>query len=244
MGEDLGFDAAERLLRDAEFGDCRLLPYSSNYVYVAQMCAAGDARFAAIYKPLGGENPLWDFPDGQLYKREAAAYELSRLLGWPMVPPTVVRYGPEGVGSLQLYVRHDPEAHFFVQRDNAELIPQLKRMCVFDVIANNADRKGGHCLLDEHGRIWGIDHGLCFHPQYKLRSVMWDWVAEPIESALIADLETALEQLESSADQASKLLHLLQPGEPGALMKRMRKLLSEAAFPAPGPNRHYPWPLV
>ncbi len=244
MGEDLGFDEAERLLREAEFRDCRSLWYSSNYVYVAQMCADGGAQFAAVYKPLRGENPLWDFPDGELYKREAAAYELSRLLGWPMVPPTIVRDGPEGVGSLQLYVQHDPEQHFFVQRENEELIPQLKRMCVFDIIANNADRKGGHCLLDEGGRIWGIDHGLCFHPQYKLRSVMWDWVGEPIDDALLADVEQALGHLESGAGEATPLLDLLHPGEPGALIKRMRKLLQEGAFPPPGPNRHYPWPLV
>ncbi len=244
MGEDTGFDEAERLLREADFGDCRPLWYSSNYVYLAQMCHPPDDQFAAVYKPLRGENPLWDFPDGELYKREAAAYELSRLLGWPMVPPTVVRTGPEGVGSLQVYVRHDPQAHFFVQRENADLVPQLKRICVFDVIANNADRKGGHCLLDDDAHIWGIDHGLCFHPQYKLRSVIWDWVDEQIDEGLLEDVELALVAVESRSDQGRPLLDLLHPGEPEALARRMRTLLTSGKFPQPGPNRHYPWPLV
>lgn len=247
MGEDtdLDLERVARLLREAEFGDCRSVWYSSNYVCTAQMCVAPNIRFAAIYKPLQGENPLWDFPDGELYKREVAAYELSKLLGWPMVPPTVLRNdGPQGVGSLQLYVRHDPEQHFFVQRESKELLPQLKRMCVFDVIANNADRKGGHCLLDEQGRIWGIDHGLCFHPQYKLRSVIWDWVGEPIGEQLLEDVKRAMECLESRAPESAPLLALLHRGEPAALIGRMKKLFGEGVFPEPGPNRHYPWPMV
>lgn len=244
MGEDIGFEDAERLLREAEFEDCKTLWHSSNYVYIARLCAPPDVQLAAIYKPESGENPLWDFPTGELYKREAAAYELSRLLGWPMVPPTVVRDGPQGVGSVQLYVQHDPNEHFFVQRDRAELIPQLLRMCLFDVIANNADRKGGHCLLDPHDRIWGIDHGLCFHPQYKLRSVMWDWAGEPVAIDLLEDVTEAMDAISGRCDDASKLLALLQPGEPEALTTRMEKVLREGVFPPPGPNRHYPWPLV
>lgn len=244
MAEEIPFAQVEALLLEAEFGDCRPLWYSANYVFLATMCAGEGVEFAAVYKPHRGESPLWDFPTGELYKREAGAYRLSRLLGWPMVPPTVVRDGPEGVGSLQLYIRHDPEAHFFVQRDNLELVPQLKRMCAFDVIANNADRKGGHCLLDEDGQVWGIDHGLCFHPNYKLRSVIWDWVGEAVEAELLADIERAAAALESGAKEAKPLLDLLHAGEPEALVKRMRRLLSTGKFPQPGPDRHYPWPLV
>jgi hypothetical protein len=238
------FEETERLLTDAEFLDARQLWYSSNYVYLCQMCAPTGEQFAAVYKPLRGENPLWDFPDGELYKREVAAYRLSRMLDWAMVPPTVVRTGPHGVGSLQLYIQHDPEAHFFVQRDVDELLPQLKRMCVFDVIANNADRKGGHCLLDEHANIWGIDHGLCFHSQYKLRSVIWDWVDEAVDPKLLDDIRRVGKAIGNEDASADELRALLSAGEPEAMLARIERLCAAGRFPQPGANRHYPWPLV
>lgn len=244
MAGDLGFEEAEKLLRSATFEDCRALWYSSNYVYIAQMCGPSGEQFAAVYKPLRGERPLWDFPEGCLYKREAAAYELSKLLQWPFIPPTVVRDGPEGVGSLQVYIQHDPESHFFVQRERPELVPQLQRICLFDAVANNADRKGGHCLLDEHGRIWGIDHGLCFHTQYKLRSVIWDWAQEPAPQEWLDQLDRTRQLIASGDDAAQSLVELLQYGEKEALLARMRRTIEQAKFPAPGPNRHYPWPLV
>lgn len=244
MTAEADFEVAEGLLREAEFQDARSLWYSSNYVYLSQMCGPGGQRFAAIYKPLKGENPLWDFPEGALYKREVAAYELAKLLGWNFIPPTVSRSGPHGVGSVQTYIEHDPESHFFVQREVPALVPQLKRMAVFDAIANNADRKGGHCLLDESGTIWGIDHGLCFHTQYKLRSVIWDWVDEPIPGEWLEDVSAASETLESRKPAAAPLAELLSPAELSAIARRMRTLLKERTFPRPGPNRHYPWPLV
>lgn len=244
MVDALGFDEAGQLLRDAEFADCKQLWYSSNYVYLAQLTAPEGGPFAAVYKPLRGESPLWDFPMGHLYRHEVAAYELARLLNWPFVPPTVERDGPQGIGSVQLYIQHDPEQHFFVQRDSPELVPQLQRMSVFDVIANNADRKGGHCLLDAAGRIWGIDHGLCFHPQYKLRSVIWDWAGEPIRDEWLADAERAASAVACGADEAAALTSLLAEDEAAALLRRTQKLLDERRYPMPGQNRHYPWPLV
>lgn len=243
MATPIDFGEAERLLREAEFLDCRPLWYSSNYVFLAQLCA-GDQQFAAVYKPRKGESPLWDFPDGTLCRREVAAYELSRLLDWPIVPPTVLREGPQGIGSVQVYIAHDPEQHFFVQREQDDLVPQLKRMCAFDAIANNADRKGGHCLLDSEGRIWGIDHGLCFHTQYKLRSVIWDWASEPIDEALLADVERAALAIAADDASAEPLLELLPLDERGSLLSRMDRLLRDRKFPVPGANRHYPWPLV
>lgn len=244
MVEAVDFEAAERLLRQAEFQDVKSLWYSSNYVYLCQMCGPGGEQFATVYKPLKGESPLWDFPEGALYKREVAAYELARLLGWDFVPPTVARDGPHGVGSVQLFINHDPESHFFVQREVPELVPQLKRMAVFDAVANNADRKGGHCLLDSAGTIWGIDHGLCFHPQYKLRSVIWDWVDEPIDDEWLTDIAEAADILDAGKEKAAPLARLLNPGELGAIERRIRMLLKQRTFPRPGPNRHYPWPLV
>lgn len=244
VGQTLDFDEAERLLADAEFLDARQLWYSSNYVYLCQMCGPGGEEFAAVYKPLRGENPLWDFPNGELYKREVAAYRLSRMLGWAMIPPTVARDGPHGVGSLQLYIQHDPNEHFFVQREVPELVPQLKRMCVFDVVANNADRKGGHCLLDEQRNIWGIDHGLCFHSQGKLRSVIWDWVDEPIERGLLDDVRRVGAVVRDKEASADALRSLLSDGEPEAMVQRIERLMATDRFPQPGANRHYPWPLV
>ena len=237
------FGSAEKLLREAEFLDCRPVWYSSNYVYLAQM-SAGDERFAGIYKPHKGENPLWDFPDGHLYKHEAAAYEFARLLGWDFIPPTVVRDGPEGIGSVQLFVPHDPEEHFFVQRERPALLPQLMRMCAFDAVVNNADRKGGHCLLDERGHIWGIDHGLCFHPSPKLRSVIWEWAGDDVPAEYLADLEEAGLAIAAEDHSAAVLLELLHEHESVAMLHRIERMLKEKRYPVPGEARHYPWPMV
>ncbi|MGE3075797.1 MAG: hypothetical protein AB7N24_18925 [Dehalococcoidia bacterium] len=237
------FGGAEQLLREAEFMDCRSVWYSSNYVYIAQM-AAGEQQFAAIYKPHKGESPLWDFADGHLYKHEAAAYEFSKLLGWDMVPPTVVRDGPQGIGSVQVFVPHDPEEHFFVQREREELLPQLMRMCAFDAVANNADRKGGHCLLDDRGHIWGIDHGLCFHPAPKLRSVIWEWAGDEVPAEFLDDLEEAGLEIAGESDAAAPLLALLHEHEAAAMLGRIERMLKEKTYPVPGQARHYPWPMV
>lgn len=244
MNATLDFATTEELLRRAKFNDHRLFSYSSNYVYLCQMCAEDGRPFAAVYKPQRGENPLWDFPDGALYRREVAAYRFSQLLGWPFIPPTVVREGPEGIGSLQVFISHDQESHFFTQRDLPKLLPQLKRMAVFDFISNNADRKGGHCLLDVHGQIWGIDHGLCFHAQYKMRTVMWDWVDEPIPAEWLDDVTAAAEALVTNDEDAQELINLLAPTEINALLGRIETLLKAKTFPKPGPHRSHPWPLV
>ncbi len=243
MSEGVSFDEAEALLESAEFEDVKLLWHSSNYVYLCQLCGGEGEPIAAVYKPHRGESPLWDFPDG-LYRREVAAYRLARLLSWDFIPPTVVRDGPQGVGSLQLFVAHDTASHFFEQRDKPELLPQLRRMAVFDYVANNADRKGGHCLLDEHGRIWGIDHGICFHEQYKMRTVMWDWAEEPIPQEWLDDIRSVGERVRDRAPETAPLLKLISGAEREAMLGRIGKLLHSGAYPAPGPHRHYPWPLV
>lgn len=245
MGEDdegIGLAEAEALLATAEFVDCRSLWHSSNYVYLARLCGPGGEPFAAIYKPLAGESPLWDFPEG-LYQREVAAYRLAKLLGWNFIPPTVLRDGPEGIGSLQLFISHDPQSHFFVQRERPELVPQLQRMALFDFVTNNADRKGGHCLLDSEDRIWGIDHGLCFHIQYKLRSVIWDWAGEEVPRGWLDQLALAVAALKAGSDGAN-LAELLNSHEIEAIAVRAEALIASGHFPVPGQQRHYPWPLV
>jgi len=236
----VGLAEAEELLSSAAFLDCRSLWHSSNYVYLARLCGPGGEPFAAIYKPLAGESPLWDFPEG-LYRREVAAYQYARLLGWNFIPPTVVREGPEGVGSLQLFVSHDPQAHFFVQRENPELVPQLQRMAVFDALTNNADRKGGHCLVDADGTIWAIDNGLCFHTEPKLRTVIWDFCGQPIPDDLLPDVERIAA---STDDELGALPALLDPDELEAVRKRARRLTRRPVFPEPRSGHPYPWPLV
>jgi uncharacterized repeat protein (TIGR03843 family) len=238
-----GFARAERRLETADFVDCRPVWYSSNYVYLAQL-ADPEGPLLAIYKPRDGETPLWDFPHGTLFRREAAAYRLSRLFGWSIVPPTVAREGPQGMGSLQLFVRHDPHQHYFVQREDPALWPQLQRICLFDIIANNADRKGGHCLLDEHGHVWAIDNGLCFHEQDKLRSVIWDWAGEPIPPTLADEVARGVTALKQEDGRLEGLRELLTDRELAAVVRRGERLVRSGRFPVPGAARHYPWPLI
>jgi uncharacterized repeat protein (TIGR03843 family) len=193
----------------------------------------------AIYKPWRAERPLWDFPDG-LYRREVGAYELSVALGWDLVPETVEREeAPLGLGSLQRFVDADYEQHYFTLLEDDRHHPALQRMGVFDVIANNADRKGGHCLVDRVGHIWGIDHGLCFHESPKLRTVIWDWAGETIDDAVMADVAAFCERPLSPA-----LRHLLTADEQEALVHRARALVHRPRFPEPRNDRAYPWPLV
>ena len=215
------------------------MPWSSNNTFLVTVAGGDQAQVPAIYKPGRGERPLWDFPDG-LYRREVAAFELAESLGWRFVPPTVeVGDGPFGPGSLQLYVDADFEQHYFTLLEEPNHHRMLKRMATFDVLANNADRKGGHCLIDREGHVWGIDHGLCFHVQPKLRTVIWDFAGEPLEPEDRADVERWL-----GCGLSARLNELLHPEEGRALQKRARHLLDEGCLPEPWSDRPYPWPLV
>jgi uncharacterized repeat protein (TIGR03843 family) len=204
-------------------------------------CSLGGRRLPAVYKPERGERPLWDFPSG-LWRRELGAYLLSEALGWGIVPVTVARAeAPFGPGSLQRLVDDDGESHYFTLAEEARFHPVLKMVAAFDVVANNADRKSGHVLLAE-GRLWAIDHGLCFHRQAKLRTVIWDFAGEPVPDDLAADLEgLAREGLPDSFGR------LLSGPERAAVVERARRLLASGAFPEPvsrGEWPPYPWPLV
>lgn len=224
---------------DEEYG---MLRWSSNYAFLVGI-ALEDVRLTSVYKPQTGERPLWDFPDGTLCYREYAAFLTSEALGWQIVPPTVLRTGPRGLGSFQFYIDHDPDQHYFTF-DEA-LHPQLQRIALFDALINNADRKGGHCLLDASGHIWGIDHGISFHSGNKLRTVIWDFANQPVPEALLADI-TQLEALLSDANSAYRraLDELLAPDEVRAFQRRIRLLLRLGAFPIPGAGPNYPWPPV
>ena len=214
------------------------MPGSSNVTLLAEL-RLGEATGLAIYKPGRGERPLWDFPPG-LYKREVAAYRLSEALGWGLVPPTVLRAdGPYGAGSLQLFVDADFEQHYFTLLERPEHRASLQRICALDLIANNADRKSGHCLVDGDGRIWAIDNGLMFHVEPKLRTVCWDFAGEPVPADVLATLRCLLE-----AGLPGPLVELLEPDERKALTARSQALVRRGKFPVDRSGMRYPWPLV
>jgi uncharacterized repeat protein (TIGR03843 family) len=213
------------------------LPRSSNRTFLVEVTHA-DRTALAVYKPGAGERPLWDFPPG-LYLRELAAYRLSDALGWGLVPPTVVRDGPAGEGSLQLFVDADFEQHYFTLREDAAHHARLKAICAFDLVANNADRKSGHCLLDRDGLIWAIDNALAFHPEPKLRTVIWDFAGETIPRRLRGDLRRLVR-----SGLPDTLATLLRPEEREALLARAAALVAEPSFPADASGHRYPWPLV
>ena len=226
-----------------------LLPWSSNYTFLAQICADDKKEVEAVYKPQRGERPLWDFPQGTLCLREQAAFLISQALGWNLVPATVLREGPHGLGSVQQFMEHDPERHYFTIEGQSQYAEQLQKIALLDVIINNADRKGGHVLLQERenqpARLWAIDHGVSFHAEPKLRSVIWEFAGDPIPTDLLAALVTLQNNLALDADQICVQLNgLLSTQEITAVLRRLRHLISHRIFPLPGPGRHYPWPPV
>ncbi|BCW78506.1 MULTISPECIES: SCO1664 family protein [Micrococcaceae] len=210
----------------------------SNATFLAELSCGDDSAWA-VYKPEAGERPLADF-DAGLYRRERAAYLLSEALGWGMVPPTVVRTdAPLGVGSLQWFIEGDHEEHYFtLYADSPETHDELARMALFDYVANNTDRKSGHVLRGADGRIWGIDHGLCFSAAFKLRTVIWDFAGEPIPDNLLADISPLADTV--PADVAA----LLHPAEVVALQRRVQRMLQEMVLPVDHTGRRYPWPLI
>ncbi len=236
----------ERVLEAIEKGEVEIehgsIRWSSNYTFLLSV-RYGDLLIPCIYKPRIGERPLWDFPDGTLCLRERASFLTSEFLGWQLVPPTVLREGPRGLGSLQFYVEHDPEYNYF-SFDEA-LKPQLVYLSLFDCIINNADRKGGHCLVDASNRLWAIDHGLTFNAAHKLRTVIWDFAGQPIPAALLDDLQRLCNELDQpQSDYTCAMQELLAPQEMIAYRRRVERLLNSARFPKPGPGPNYPWPPV
>jgi uncharacterized repeat protein (TIGR03843 family) len=230
-------EAVAQLLRAGDVEIVGRMPWSSNGTYLCEV-RCGPEELRAIYKPRGGERPLWDFPSG-LDQREVAAYELSRALGWDLVPVTIRREGPLGLGSLQAFVEADFEQHYFTLYEDPVHHPTLRRMCAFDFVGNNTDRKSGHCLLGIDGRIRGIDHGLMFHQEFKLRTVIWEFGGEAIADDVVADLEQLVE--DGLPDDLAMLLDVF---ERDALLTRARALANAGHFPIDETGRRYPWPLV
>ncbi|MFN2589864.1 MAG: SCO1664 family protein [Actinomycetota bacterium] len=217
-----------------------LLPGASNATFLAR-ASAGSRSAMVVYKPRAGESPLWDFPEGTLCQREVAAHVLATALGWPNVPTTVLRDGPHGVGAVQLFVRADYEEHYFTLRERR--LTDFVAVAAFDVIANNADRKAGHCLLGHDDGIWLIDHGVCFSVEPKLRTVIWDFARSPVPAGLSADVSRVAAALRAGPLREDMLM-LLSADEVDATADRAERLVSSGCFPAPSGRRPYPWPPV
>ncbi|MCC6314857.1 MAG: hypothetical protein IT337_12685 [Thermomicrobiales bacterium] len=225
------------VLGTAEIGSEQLIPWGSNYSFAVALRTDEGRAQLAIYKPQAGEAPLYDFPEGTLYQREVAAYRLSRWLEWDLVPPTVVRDGPHGIGSLQLYIEPDPERTDSPRAWGA-CAPEIERIVLFDHIANNADRKIGHCLRDKQGKAWGIDHGLTFNHVPKLRTVLWQYVGEPISSELMDDLQRLVE---SEAEVRAELAPYLSEPELDAVFARAGRLWATGRYPNLSSRRNVPY---
>ena len=231
---------------------------------------SSDGRQAAcIYKPVAGERPLWDFPDGTLAQREVAAYEVSEATGWGLVPPTVLREGPYGEGMCQLWIEGQPDAELLALVDGEEpgdgwkavgladigggrtalLVhaddERLRRLAVLDAVINNADRKGGHLLPAEDGHLYGIDHGVTFNTENKLRTLLWGWAGEPLTGEAVEVLKGLKGALEEGADLAVRLAGLITAAEVAATRARVEALLASGTYPEPGGEwPAIPWPPV
>ena len=225
------------VLADGEIEIEMRMPYSSNATFLVR-ATKGGRSVRAIYKPLRGERPLWDFAPG-LHRREVAAYRLATAMGLDFVPLTLLRDGPLGEGSVQRLVDADFEQHYFtLHEQRPDLHDRLREIAVFDILANNTDRKSGHVLVDGEDHVWGIDHGLCFAADFKLRTVIWEFGGEAIPDTLLCAVERVAGSL--PLDIAS----LLADDEIEAVSERAAWLVEHRQFPVDPSGRRYPWPLV
>ena len=235
-------DEAASLLSQGEITACEAVAAGSNYTFAVLISAGDRGHLLAIYKPQRGERPLWDFPSGTLHLREHAAYVTSSHLGWPNIPTTVIRDGPLGVGSVQLYVptKTQGELPAFQEQRRRELM----EIALFDLLVNNADRKAGHCLLGMDNRIWAIDHGLTFNVMPRLRTVLWGFCGAPVPRQLLEDLESLRDDAARTELLRAQLEPDLHPREIEAFFSRLEWILRVRRFPQLDPNRNIPWPLV
>jgi uncharacterized repeat protein (TIGR03843 family) len=233
---EVTLDDALALLREGDIAiEGRLVDASNTTLYAA--VTRGELTAACVYKPVRGERPLWDFPDGTLAYREVAAYAVSAATGWEVVPPTVLRDGPLGEGMVQLWIDTDPEVYAgdLLRTDD----PALRRMAVFDAVVNNADRKGGHLLPVPGGHVYGVDHGVCFNVEPKLRTVLWGWRGRRFTDEELAVLESLRTGIDCG-ELGETLAALLADEEVGATLRRVERLVSTRRFPHPSPD----WPAV
>lgn len=233
-------------LNDLLYGEIDLegqFIYGSNGTFLTTV-KQESRSIRAVYKPEAGEQPLYDFPAGTLSKREVATCNFDDALGWNLVPPTVYRQkAPLGPGSLQLFIPHDPQEHYFQMSDVHEDI--RRKVLLFDFMVNNADRKAGHFIVDPDSHVWLIDHGLTFHEEDKLRTVAWDYTGENIPSDLLNDIERVFNEFSSQNGLNTQLSSLLSICEINALKNRMRRVLDLGSYPTPPTDRRIiPWPPI
>ncbi|WP_081286700.1 SCO1664 family protein [Mycobacterium asiaticum] len=260
------------VLRDGELTVLGRIRSASNATFLCE-ASLGSTSVHCVYKPVSGEQPLWDFPDGTLAGRELGAYLVSTYLGWNIVPYTIIRNGPAGPGMLQLWVQQPGDAVDSDPREGPDLVdlfparkPQsgylpvlraydyagdevllmhaddirLWRMAVFDVLVNNADRKGGHILVDLDGNVYGVDHGVSLHVQDKLRTVLWGWAGDPIDGKTLQAVERLIDALRGPL--AEELKGCITSAEIAALSRRAHVLLDDPVMPSPNRHRPIPWP--
>ena len=238
---ELPVDEAMALLERGELGVEVRLVVAANATLYCSVCLDG-VTAACVYKPVAGERPLWDFPDGTLAEREVAAYEVSAATGWLIVPPTVFRSGPLGPGMVQLWIEADEnvDVRRLIRGTSSD---QLRRIAVFDAVINNADRKGGHLLPTRAGHVYGVDHGVSFHAEPKLRTLLWQWSGRPLRSNAsdtLRELQTGL-----AGDLGERLADLLTPREVRSTARRIEQLLASGRHPEPsGEWPAVPWPPI
>lgn len=231
----LALDAVLRLLREGEISvEGRLVDASNATLYCAVTLEGVTA--AAVYKPVRGERPLWDFPDGTLAGREVGAYLVSQVTGWDIVPPTVMREGPYGPGMCQLWVDVDPAVDLAALARSDH--PDLRRMAVLDAVINNADRKGGHLLPRQDGRVQGVDHGICFSAEDKLRTLLWQWRGDRLTDEAVEVLSRVRAELEGELGE--QLHGLLTVTEVRTTVDRVDRLLATGRHPQPSDE----WPAI
>ncbi len=224
-------------LRNAPITECKLVPWGSNYTFAVGLEQPDGSTQIGIYKPTSGEIPLWDFDSGSLYLREYASYVLSRALGWHFIPATVMREGPHGMGTVQLYVEPAQGPHGRLTEERH--VMALKRMFIFDLLVNNADRKSSHLFIGKHdSRLWGIDHGLTFHVHPKLRTVIWDFCGDPFDPCLKQDVERLVRH-SSIIDEL--LAPYLRDEEIDMLFTRATQILDRDTLPILNPRRNVPY---
>jgi uncharacterized repeat protein (TIGR03843 family) len=235
---DRGDRAAQRaLLTRGEIEIEGRMPWSSNATFLVNVGCDDDVA-QAIYKPTRGERPLWDFEPG-LHRRELAAYHLSEAMDLDLVPPTIIRDGPLGEGSVQWFVDADHQQHYFtIHEARDDLHDRLREVALFDLIANNTDRKSGHVLIDGDDHIWGIDHGLCFAAEFKLRTVVWEFGGETIPAELVALARRIADGV------PLEIAAVLVDEEVEADQEGAKWVVAHPQFPVDGSGRRYPWPLV
>ena len=228
-----------QLLRHGEITKLEHIPWGSNYTFCASLQFQGREGLG-VYKPRRGERPLWDFPHGTLYRREYAAYLTSQALGWPAIPPTLIRQGPHGVGSMQLFVESEPPTSIRELQRVDDL--DLARVAAFDFVTNNADRKAGHLLRDSHGKIWWIDHGLCFNVVPKVRTVLLHFCGEPVPPRILGELSSFRADQTCVDGLCGALRTVLEEDEIQVFFRRVDWILDCGKYPTLDPYRSVPWP--